>query len=77
MVSSDSWKYPTNFLVLHPKIKFNGYPLTLGRPCLAIVNAYISCRAKNMTLKNRNLSTQLVLHPPTQPYIEHDLPIWL
>ena len=27
MVSIDSWEYPTNFLVLQPKTKFNGYHL--------------------------------------------------
>ena len=56
MVSIDSWEYPTDFLVLQPKIKFNGYPLILGRPWLATVDAYISCRARSMTIKNGPLS---------------------
>lgn len=30
-----------------------------------------------MAIKNRHLSKQLVLYPPTHPYIEHDLPLWL
>jgi len=30
-----------------------------------------------MTIKNGNLSKQLVLYPPAQPFIEHDLPLWL
>ena len=30
-----------------------------------------------MTIKNGPLSKQLVLYPPTQPSIDHDLPIWL
>ena len=77
MVSIDSWEYPTYFLVFHPKTKFNGYPLILGRPWLAIFDAYISCRVGNMTIKNGNLSKQLVLYPPTQPSIEHELPLWL
>lgn len=67
MVSIDSWEYPTDFLVLQPKTKFNGYPLILGRPLLATVDAYISCRAGKMTIKNGNLSKQLVLYHPTQP----------
>ena len=30
-----------------------------------------------MTIKNGFLSKQLVLYPPAQPSIDHDLPIWL
>jgi len=75
MVSIDSWEYPTDFLVLYPKTKFNGYPLILGRPWLAIVDAYISCRDGNMTIKNGHLSKQLVLYPPSQSSLEHDLPL--
>ena len=30
-----------------------------------------------MTIKNGNLSKQLVLYPPDQSFIEHDLPLWL
>ena len=64
-------------MVLQPKTKFNGYPLILGRPWLATADAYISFRAGNMTIKNGPLSKQLVLYPPSQPSIDHYLPIWL
>ena len=77
MVSIDSWEYPADFLVLQPKAKFIGYPLILGRPWLATSNAYISCKAGNMTIKNGHMSKQLVLYPPSQPSLEHDLPLWL
>ena len=30
-----------------------------------------------MTIKNGHMSKQLVLYPPTQPSIEHDLHLWL
>jgi len=43
LVSVDSWEYPADFLVLQPKAKLTGYPLILGRPWLATVDAYISC----------------------------------
>ena len=76
MVSIDSWEYPTDFLVLQPKAKLTGYPLILGRLWLAIADAYISCRAGNMTIKNGHMSKQLVLYPPTQPTLEHDLPLY-
>jgi len=77
MVSIDSLEYPTNFLVLQPKVKLIGYPLILGRPWLATADAYISCRAENMTIKNGHMSKQLILYPPAQPLLEHDLPLWL
>ncbi len=75
MVSIGSWEYPANFLVLHPKAKLTRYPLILGRPWLATANAYISCRAGNMTIKNGHMSKQLTLYPPAQPLLGHDLPL--
>jgi len=30
-----------------------------------------------MTIKNGHLSKQLVLYPPAQPSMEHELPLWL
>ena len=77
MVSIDSWEYLENFLALQPKAKLTGYPLILGRPWLATSDSYISCRAGNMTIKNGHMSKQLVLYPPVQPSLEHDLPLWL
>jgi len=77
LVSVDSWEYPVGFLVLQPKAKLTGYPLILGRPWLATADAYISCRVENMTIKNGPMSKQLVLYPPAQPLLEHDLPLWL
>ena len=56
MVSIDSWEYLADFLVLQPKAKLTGYPLILGRPWLATIDAYISCRAGNMTIKNGHMS---------------------
>lgn len=76
-VSIDSWEYSTYFLFLQPKAKLIGYPLILGRPWLATLDAYISCRAGNMTIKNGHMSKQLVLYPPTQPSLEHELPLWM
>ena len=77
LVSVDSWEYPADFLVLQPKEKLTGYPLILGTPWLATVDAYISCREGSMTIKNGPMSKQLVLYPPAQPLLEHDLPLWL
>eukprot|EP00253_Pinus_taeda_P029422 PITA_29422 len=77
MVSIDSWEYPVDFLVLQPKEKLTGYPLILGKPWLATADAYISCRAGSMTIKNGPMSKQLVQYNPAQPLLEHDLPLWL
>ena len=77
LVSVDSWEYPADFLVLQPKVKHIGYPLIFGRPWLATADAYISCWAGNMTIKNGPMSKQLILYPPAQPLLEHDLPLWL
>ena len=77
MISIDTWEYPTDFLVPQPKAKLTGYPPILGRPWLATDDAYVSCRAGNMTIKNGHMSKQLVLYPPAQPTLEHDLPLWL
>jgi hypothetical protein len=52
IVSIDSWEYPTDFLVLQPKSRFNGYPLILGRPWLETIDAYINYRVGNMTITN-------------------------
>ena len=64
MVSIDSWEYPVDFLVLQPKANLTSYTLILGRSWLATADAYISCRARNMTIKNGHISKQLVLYPP-------------
>ena len=56
MVSTDSWEYPVEFLVLQPKVKLTSYALILGRPRLGTVDAYIDCRVGNMTIKNGHIS---------------------
>lgn len=77
MVSIDSWEYPIDFLVLQTKDKLTGYPPILRRPWLATTDAYISYRDGNMTIKNGNISKHVVLYPPAQHSLEHDLPVWL
>ena len=77
VVSIDSLEHLDDFLVLQPKENLIGYPLILGRPWLATADAYIGCRAGNMTFKNEHMSNQLILYPPAKPFLEHDLPLWL
>ena len=44
---------------------------------MATANAYIICRARNMTIKNGNLSKKLLVYPSHQPSIKHDLHLWV
>ena len=44
MVSVVTWEYPTDFLIINPRNQLDGHPLILGRPWLATVDTYISCR---------------------------------
>jgi hypothetical protein len=43
MVTLASWEYPVYFLVIHSKDPARGHPVILGRPWLAIANAFIGC----------------------------------
>jgi hypothetical protein len=52
VISIDSWEYPTDFMILQPKYSLGGYPLILGRPWMATIDAYISCRLGNMTISH-------------------------
>jgi hypothetical protein len=69
IISIDSWEYPTNFLVLQHKSQSNGYPFILGRPWLATTDAYIGCRAGNMTITDGLSQKQIFLYPHAQPLI--------
>jgi len=39
IVATDSWEYPTDFLVLQPNSQSNRYCIILGRPWMARTNA--------------------------------------
>ena len=43
MVSLVSWEYLTDSMVIQPNL-MEGHPMILGRPWLATLDAYISCR---------------------------------
>eukprot|EP00253_Pinus_taeda_P014223 PITA_14223 len=67
MISVDSWHYPVDFLVLQTQSPAGGHPLILGRPWLAIIDAYIGCRYGHMIISNGQNTKNLVLYPPTKP----------
>jgi hypothetical protein len=52
MVTLASWEYPIDFIVIHSKDHSRGHPIILGRPWLAIANAFIGCREGEMTISN-------------------------
>jgi hypothetical protein len=77
VISMDSWEYPADFMVLQPKTSLGGYPLILGRPWLAMDDAYIDCRSGNMTISHGSSTKQLTLYPPAKPSIYLDPPLWV
>ena len=74
-VTLDSWEYPVDFLVIHPKSPKPRHPVVLGRPWLATIDAFISCQSREMIISNGTQSQKLILFPSTQPTIE--VPLWL
>ena len=65
MVSLVSWEYPTDFMVIQPKL-MEGHPMILGRPWLATTDAYIGCRKGEMTIFNGLSTKKIMLHPLAQ-----------
>ena len=66
IVTIDSWEYPTDFLILSPKVKLAGYPIIIGRPWLATTDAKINFRLGSMTISNGEAIRKLALYPPAQ-----------
>ena len=67
MVSIDSWEYPAYFLIINPRNQLDGHPLILGRPWLATIDAYISCRTSSMTIARGSNVKNLALYPLAHP----------
>jgi hypothetical protein len=71
----DYWEYPTKFLVLQTKYKFNGYPLIFGMPWMATIYSYIDYRARNKTIIDGLSKRNIGIYPPTQTLITKNLPM--
>ena len=67
VVTLDSLEYPTDFMILSPKVNLSSYPVILGRLWLATIDANINCRSGNMTISNGQATKILDLYPPAQP----------
>ena len=72
IVTLHSWEYPVDFLVLSPKTSTGGYPVILGRPWLAIEDAYIACRSGKMTISDGTNTKNLILYFPAKPLLQDD-----
>jgi hypothetical protein len=77
IISVESWNYPVDFTVLQPKTKLGGHPLILGRPWLAIADAFISCQSGSMTISNGYETKQLTLYPHATPLPNNDNSVWV
>eukprot|EP00253_Pinus_taeda_P011097 PITA_11097 len=69
MVSVDTWEYLAKLFIINPRNRLDGHPLILGRPWLATVDAYISCRTANaLEFKNQTKDDVIntsINHPAT------------
>jgi len=71
IVTLESWEYPVDFLVIHSKDISKGHLVILGRPWLAIANAFIVCTEGEMTISNGLSIQNLTIYPPAQPIMEN------
>jgi hypothetical protein len=68
---------PNIFYNIASQNKHGGYPLILGHPWLAIVDAYIECHSGNMTISQGESVKKLKLYPPTKSMLEIEEPLWI
>ena len=68
----DSLDFPLDFVVLSPRGTLGGYPLILGRPWLATVDACIACQLGKMTISYGAKTKKLTLYSPAQPQPDLD-----
>ena len=66
VVSQYSWEYPIDFIVLQPKYPVGGHPLILGRLWLAMTDAYIGCRSRDMYISHGDSRKKVTLYPPAR-----------
>lgn len=78
-VSLDSCEYLVDFMILTPKNNLGGgkHPLILGRPCLAITYAFISCRSDDMFISYGSSTKKFTLYPLAKTTIEVESEVWV
>ena len=60
----------SGFHDFNPKSNLGGHPLILGRPWLATVDAFISCRSGDMYIYDGSLTKKFNSYPPTKAITE-------
>ena len=76
VVTLDSLEYPTDFMIISPKVNLFGYLVILGRPWLAIADANINYRLRNMTISNGQATKRFDLYPLAQPLLDLSTSVW-
>jgi len=64
-------------MILTSKNNLGGHPLILGRPWLATVDAFISCRFGDMYISDGNSTKKFTLYPPAKAITEIDDKEWI
>lgn len=77
VISLDSWEYPAEFYILQPKTSLGGHSVILGRPWLAMTNAYIGCRSRNMTITHGVETKHINLYPLAKPLLKTENIQWV
>lgn len=76
-VSLYSWEYPIYFIILKPKYNLGGNPLIIGRPWLATIDAFISCRSHDMFISNGRTMKKSTLYPSEKTTIVVENEEWI
>jgi len=64
-------------MILTPKNNLGGHPLILGRPWLAIADAFISCKFGDMYIFYGNSIKKFTIYPPTKAITKIDDKEWI
>jgi len=73
----DSWEYPIDFMILTTKNNLGCHPLILGRPWLATVDEFISCRSGNMYISYANSTKRFTFYPPAKKLTKVESEVWI
>lgn len=63
VITIASWRYPTDFLILQSKSNLREHPLILGRPWLAIADAFIGCKFGSMVVSDGQATKHINIYP--------------
>ena len=76
LVSLYSWEYPVDFMILTQN-NLGGHLIILGRPWLAIADAFISCRFADIYISDGISTNKFTLYPPAKTITDLDDTQWI